>query len=77
VAAPHIRDGDVRHIAMNSIRMQAGKSMSQINSYAESNKCLLYVKKCDQALAAGILICFRSSNKRASFLAPSGFKLKA
>jgi hypothetical protein len=70
VAVPRIGDGDARHIAMKIIRMKAGKSMSQINSYVESNKCLLYIKKCDQALASGILICFSSSNKRVAFFAP-------
>jgi hypothetical protein len=34
-------DGDARHIAMKSIRMRHRKSMSPINSYAESNKYIL------------------------------------
>ena len=42
VVAPRIGDGDARHIAMKSIRMRQGKSMSPINSYAKSNKQPLY-----------------------------------
>src|SRR5215472_8721232 len=37
-------DGDARHIAMKNIRMRQWKSMSPINSYAESNKCKLWSK---------------------------------
>lgn len=37
-AAPRAGNGDVRHIAMKIIRMQGQQSISQINSYAESNK---------------------------------------
>jgi hypothetical protein len=37
-------DGDARHIAMKSIRMRQRKSMSPINSYAESNKYKLWWK---------------------------------
>ncbi len=42
VAAPRHGDGDASHIAMKSIRMHAGKSISQINSYVESNKNKLW-----------------------------------
>jgi hypothetical protein len=44
VAAPRVRDGDARHIAMKIIRMRGRESISQINSYVESNKRSLYVK---------------------------------
>jgi hypothetical protein len=37
-AATRAVDGDARHIAMKSIRMRVEESISQINSYAESNK---------------------------------------
>ena len=49
--------------------------MSQINSYAESNKRLLYIKKCSQLLTTGILVCLYSSNKRASFPLRYGVRL--
>ena len=42
LAAPRVGDGDARHIAMKSIRMRQRKSMSPINSYAESNKGKLW-----------------------------------
>jgi hypothetical protein len=37
-------DGDARHVAMKSIRIRHRKSMSPINSYAESNKYRLCSK---------------------------------
>ena len=44
LADPRGGDGDARHIAMKSIRMRQRKSMSPINSYAESNKYKLWSK---------------------------------
>ena len=40
--APRVGDGDARHIAMKIIRMRQRKSISPINSYAESNKGKLW-----------------------------------
>jgi hypothetical protein len=42
LAAPRVGDGDARHIAMKIIRMGHRKSISPINSYAESNKSKLW-----------------------------------
>ena len=44
LAAPRVGDGDARHIAMKIIRMGHRKSISPINSYAESNKSKLWRK---------------------------------
>jgi hypothetical protein len=62
VAAPRVRDGDAHHFAMKIISMQGGKSISQINSYAESNKRTLYVKIWRSAFPAGIPAWFLTSN---------------
>ncbi|PYU16277.1 MAG: hypothetical protein DMG37_02950 [Acidobacteria bacterium] len=62
MAALGAGDGDARHIAMKIIRMRYGKSISQINSYAKSNKRQLYIKIWRSPVPAGIPIWFLTSN---------------
>ena len=60
VATPRIGDGDARHIAMESIRMGQGKSISPINSYAKSNKRSLWKK----GVGPGFPLVFRQKRQR-------------
>ena len=66
-AGLRVRDGDACHIAMKSIRMKGRQSISQINSYAESDKRTLYITIGRSPFLPDIPACFLTSNRRTAF----------